>query len=47
MLTDLRDPSDIENAKAMGASDYFVKNKMQIDELIKKMEQVLSEWKKA
>lgn len=45
MLTDLRDPADIENAKAMGAQDYFVKNKMQIDELVKKMEQVLADWR--
>lgn len=44
MLTDLRDPADIENAKAMGAHDYFVKNKMQIDELITKMETVRRQW---
>ena len=44
MLTDLRDPADIENAKGMGAQDYFVKNKMQIDDLVKKMEAVLAEW---
>ena len=44
MLTDLRDPADIENALEMGAQDYFVKNKMQIDELTAKMEQVLEKW---
>jgi CheY-like chemotaxis protein len=45
MLTDLREQSDIDNAKNLGASDYFVKNKMQIDVLLEKMQESIDKWK--
>ncbi|MCK5020577.1 MAG: response regulator, partial [Candidatus Peribacteraceae bacterium] len=47
MMTDLREQSDIDNALAMGASDYFVKNKMQVDELLMKMQEAIDKWKEA
>jgi DNA-binding response OmpR family regulator len=43
VLTNLAQESDIEKAKSLGAIDYFVKVKISIDDIIHKVEEVMSQ----
>ena len=42
VLTNLAQESDVEKTKSLGAVDYFVKVKISIDEIVEKIEDVMT-----
>ena len=45
ILSNLAQDSDVQKAKSLGATEYFVKVRVSIDDVIKKVKNILSEQK--